>query len=311
MVGTFRRSTYDPYIRRKRRVVEGPGELGAIREAVREAAEEAHWNIKLIAQATDGVKDGPMNFLYRLKLERHARDPLKNEGQADNSLKTVRHGEGTPKEHRMSLGDQLFRSFNIMATLAAAERIMKWYPGIQLSLDLGDRRGKEPEIESLESQYIVVAEAFNAVSTEKNAALLKCWERLLNLQRAHRYIFFHAPNERDGHREDLELMVEQKRRKRLEDQLDHESRNARTGQTGLQRAQAIERWVELVHALTPDRETISSQISWQRWDATLKDLAWEMLNRQWAADDERRDPRQSDATDKPIEIWALSKKDIL
>ena len=173
----------------------------------------------------------------------------------------------------MSLGDQLFRSFNIMATLAAAERIMKWYPGIQLSLDLGDRRGKEPEIESLGSQYIVVAEAFNAVSTEKNAALLKCWERLLNLQGAHRYIFFHAPNERDGHREDLELMVEQKRRKRLEDQLDHESRIARTGQTGLQRAQAIERWVELVHALTPDRETISSQISWQRWDATLKDFS--------------------------------------
>ncbi len=248
-----------------------------------------------------------MNFLYRLKLERHARDPLKNEGQADNSLKAVRRGEGTPKEHRMSLGDQLFRSFNIMVTLAAAKRIMEWYPGIQLSLDLGDRRGKEPEIESLGSQYSVVAEAFNAVSTEKNAALPKCWERLQTHPSAHRYIFFHAPNERDGRRENLEHMVEQKRWKRFEDQLDHQSRIARAGQTRLQREQAIERWVELIHALTLDRETISSQIGRQRWDADLEDLAWEMLNRQWA----RRDPRQSDATDKPIEIWALSKKDIL
>ena len=311
MVGTFRLSTYDPYIRRKRRVVEGPGELEAIREAVREAAEEAHWNIKLIAQATDGVKDGPMNFLYRLKLERHARDPLKNEGQSDDSLKAIRQREGTPKEHRMSLGDQLFRSFNIMVTLAAARRIMEWYPGIQLSLDLGDRRGKEPEIQSLGSQHIVVAEAFNAVSTEKNAALLKCWERLLTRQGVHRYIFFHAPNQRDGRRDDLERMLEEKRRKRLQDQLDLQSRIARTGQTGLQRVQAVERWVELLYAFTLERETISSQIRRQRWDSNLEGLAWDTLDRKWAADDERSDPRQSDGTDKPIEIWALSKDDIL
>ena len=186
--------------------VKSPKEIEDIRDKVRAAAKEAHANISKLSKVTDGVKDGPMDFLYRLKLERHASDPLEPQ----------RRVKGQMKHRRMSLNDQLFRSFNIMATLAATEKLMKWFPGLEFDLVLGVGRGQMPEIVSLEEDshgHIVMVEVFSAVSTVNNSVLKKCCERLANSRARHRYVFFHAPQEEAGHKMDLE--------KRLREQFTH------------------------------------------------------------------------------------------
>ena len=87
-------------------------DLQKLREEAREAAEHSRENL------CNALSDDPMEALYALKFEQRGRSP-RNSSRPLNLL------------------EQLNQTFTVMATLAAAERLLQWFPscgGLRLNL---------------------------------------------------------------------------------------------------------------------------------------------------------------------------------
>ena len=157
-------------------------------------------------------------FRARQKLRKLSDNPM----EAFHQLKFEQIGHNAVKERPQSLIEQLYRTFKIMATLAAAERILEQCPGsgglrLRLAQDFPilspfnlapSKQG--PEVESMEPG-VLAAEVFAAVHSASNAALRKSCERLTHSRAAYRYVFFYSPGERAGHRDDLENRLDLRR----------------------------------------------------------------------------------------------------
>ena len=89
-----------------------------------------------------------------------------------------------------------------MATLAAAETLLEWFPDCGgLHLNLGNERGRR--IESVQ-ENVVAAQAFAAVATASNDALRRSTENLENSLAANRYVFCYVPTLDPGRRSELD-----------------------------------------------------------------------------------------------------------
>ena len=108
----------------------------------------------------------------------------------------------TDKPQRcLNFVEQLNQTFTIMASLAAADHLLKCFPGSVLRLNSGATQGWD--IESIGTD-VVCAEVFTAVRPENNGKLRKDIERLAKSNANNRYVFFYAPSHSPGRRTELE-----------------------------------------------------------------------------------------------------------
>ena len=147
----------------------------------------------------------------REKLRKLSDNPM----VAFHQLKFGQIGHNAVRKRPQSLIEQLYRTFKMMATLAAAERILKRFPnagGLRLRLAQDfptlDRFNFSPtkpgpEVESMEPD-LLAAEVFAAVHSASNAALRKSCGRLISSRAEYRYVYFYSPRGRVGRRDDLE-----------------------------------------------------------------------------------------------------------
>ena len=155
------------------------GQIQSLQKDVRDAARLARQNLK-------ALHADPMEALYKLKFEPFGYDPLKG--------------------HQLNLIEQLNQSFTVMASLAAAQHLIKWFPHPQsqsggLRLNLGTASGRD--IESIRPN-VVAAEVFTAVTPSNNGKLKKDIQRLDGSHAVNRYVFFYAPTHNPGRQHDLE-----------------------------------------------------------------------------------------------------------
>ncbi len=115
-----------------------------------------------------------MEVLYRLKFEQHGHNPLLDRTQ--------------------SLAEQAYRSFRIMAILAAAEDILERFPRVRtkgLLLHFG-QQSTEPEIQEGYIGGCIEAEVFASVRGDNNV-MTKSFRRLVDSPVEHRLLYFFMP----------------------------------------------------------------------------------------------------------------------
>lgn len=157
-------------------------------------------------------------FRAREKLRKLSENPM----VAFHQVKFGRIGHNAIRERLQSLIEQLYRTFKMMATLAAAEKILGRFPGsgglrLRLAQDFPNLSPFNcppakpgPEVESVEPD-VLAAEVFAAVHSASNAALRKSCERLIRSRVAHRFVYFYSPRGRVGRRGDLEHRLDLRR----------------------------------------------------------------------------------------------------
>ena len=125
----------------------------------------------------------PLETLHKLKFEAFGCRPL--------------------EEHSLNLVEQLNQTFTIMTSLAAARRLLDWFPQCcGFHLNLATTSG--PDIESI-TPNLVEAEVFAAVRPSNGGKLTNDIGRLEKSTAANRYIFFYAPSIKNPGRQcDLE-----------------------------------------------------------------------------------------------------------
>ena len=147
-------------------------------EKVRQAARTTREKLKKLS-------DDPLDALHTLRFESYGRHPWKD-------------GE-------LNLIEQLNQTFTVMASLAAARRLMKkkWFPQSGgLRLNLGTTPGRD--IEGI-CQDVVEAEVFAAVNPKNNGKLKKDIKRMKESRAQNLYVFFYAPSCTPGHKSGLEV----------------------------------------------------------------------------------------------------------
>lgn len=122
--------------------------------------------------------------------------------EALHTLRFEKVGYHPLEERRLNLVEQLNQTFTIMASLAAARHLLKWFPQSGgLRLNLGTAQGRD--IESVNPK-VVEAEVFAAVRRSSNSKLSKEIQKLAKSDAASRYVFFYVPSHPTGRRLDLE-----------------------------------------------------------------------------------------------------------
>ncbi len=107
------------------------------------------------------------------------------------------------EDRRLDFIEQLNQTFTIIASLAAAEKLMKWFPNCGgLRLNLGASSGRD--IESI-CPDVVEAEVFAVKNPKNNGKLKKDIERLTKSSAAKRYVFFFSPSCEAGPQPDLQV----------------------------------------------------------------------------------------------------------
>ena len=149
------------------KTVKNPDDIENLRDRVRKAAVRTRRELATIP-------DEPMEALHLLKLAEFGYDPLKG-------------------GRRLNLIEQLNQTFTNMATLAAAQRLLKRFPKCRergLSLRLGTSRGRD--IESIGNK-LVEAEVFAAVRPSNNSKLSRDIDNLLQTKADNRFVFLYCP----------------------------------------------------------------------------------------------------------------------
>ena len=134
------------------------------------------WNAaRLTREELHTLDANPLEALRELKFEQWGHQPWRGS-----------------KEHRpMNFIEQLNQTFTVLVSLAAAERLMEWFPQCGgLRLNLGATRGRD--IEGIIPNK-VEAEVFAAVRPNNNGKVTKDIKRLEMSSASHRYVFFYAP----------------------------------------------------------------------------------------------------------------------
>ena len=124
-----------------------------------------------------------MEAFYRIKFENYGYHPLEN--------------------RRFDFIEQLNQTFTIIASLAAAEKLMKWFPNCGgLRLNLGESPGRD--IESI-CPDVVEAEIFTVKNLRNNRKLKDEIKSLTESSAAKRYVFFFSPSYKAGPQPDLQV----------------------------------------------------------------------------------------------------------
>ena len=157
-------------------------------EDIRQLKDEIFQQAQLAREQLSELNRDGIESFYGLKFEDRGRHPL---------------------EHRpLDFIEQLNQTFTYLATLAAAEKLMEWFPECGgLCLHLGTTPGWD--IQSLH-QGAIEAETFAAKAPTKNSKLKKDIDRLAKSAAQQRYVFFFAKSEEEatGRRCDLEEKYE-------------------------------------------------------------------------------------------------------
>ena len=89
---------------------------------------------------------------------------------------------------KLNLIEQINQMYSDLVVLAAAEHLLRCYPGKTFALHMGPASGYD--IESTDGQ--IAAECFAVTGIASNDKLRKDCEKLLASEAAHKYIFFYA-----------------------------------------------------------------------------------------------------------------------
>ena len=167
------------------KVVHNADDIEALQVQICKAAKRTRENL-------DRLTQDPMEALYKLKLRPSGYKLLeKNPDDSDNLI------------------EQLNQTFTMMATLAAARRLLDSFPETKykgLQLNLGRAHGRD--IKS-KGWNLVEAEVFVAVKPRNNRKLKDDVHRVGESNATYRYVFFHCPDEKSGRRPDLEYNYEE------------------------------------------------------------------------------------------------------
>lgn len=105
-------------------------------------------------------------------------------------------------DERWDFIEQLNQSFTIMVSLAAAEKLLDWFPCCdELRLNLGPTSGRD--IESVPPN-VVEAEVFAAKHPRNANKLSRDIRKLRTSNAANQYVFFFAPSHQAGQQPELE-----------------------------------------------------------------------------------------------------------
>ena len=162
------------------KVVHNADDIEELRVQICEAAKKARENL-------DRLTKDPMEALYKLKLRPSGYKLLERDPNASDNLI-----------------EQLNQTFTMLATLAAARRLLDSFPETKykgLQLNLGRAHGRD--IKS-KDWNLVEAEVFVAVKPRNNHKLKEDVHRVGESNATYRYVFFHCPDEKSGRRPDLE-----------------------------------------------------------------------------------------------------------
>lgn len=148
----------------KVRTIKAIDEAILLRNNVLESAEIAKLNIISIAS-----KNSALDLMYNLKFKEIGIEPLENKP--------------------INLIEQLNQMFTYLVSIEAVIYLMKIYPEMSFTLNLGTSSGYD--IESVDRT--VIAEAFSATSPKSNGKLKKDVTRLnLNDNALHKYSFYYS-----------------------------------------------------------------------------------------------------------------------
>ena len=153
-------------------------------EEIQKLREQIQYAARRTYRTLNNLGSDPMGALYKLKFSRAGYDPFGV--SSDNFV------------------EQLHQTFTMMATLAAARRLLQDFPELEsggLHLNLGNTSGID--IKSKDSNALA-AEVFAQVSPDNNGKLGKEVRKLCGRNFNHRFVFFYSPH------------YEPKRQKRLE-----------------------------------------------------------------------------------------------
>ena len=124
----------------------------------------------------------PLDILHTLKFDARGYHPLQG--------------------HQLNLVEQLNQTFTVLASLAAAKRLLKCIPGSGgLCLHLATEQGRD--IHSIR-QGVVEAEVYASVNPRNNNKLNDELDSLAESQAIHRYVFFYSPSWNEGRKQRLE-----------------------------------------------------------------------------------------------------------
>ena len=150
-------------------------DLEPLREGVRNAARRTIE--KLNTKSTD-----PLDALYSLRFDKSGYHPV--------------------NQQQLDLGEQLNQTFTVLASLAAAKRLLKCRPKCGLRLHLAEEEGKD--IESIRGG-VLHAEVFTSVKREpNNRKFNEDIKKLAESGATHLYIFFYSPLYTSGRQRKLE-----------------------------------------------------------------------------------------------------------
>ena len=154
------------------------------------------WNAaQLTREELNTLNADPLEALRKLKFEEWGHHPL-------HEPKEHRPLHGSKKHRRLNFIEQLNQTFTILVSLAAAERLMEWFPQAGgLRLNLGATRGRD--VEGIIPNE-VEAEVFAAVRPNNNGKVTKDIKRLEMSPASNRYVFFYAPGCSYGRKRFLE-----------------------------------------------------------------------------------------------------------
>ena len=101
----------------------------------------------------------------------------------------------------LNLVEQLNQTFTVLASLAAARRMLECRPKCGLCLHLAEEGGRD--IHSI-TEGVVEAEVFASVHPRNNNKLKEDLDRLAESKSTHRYVFFYSPSYTPGRKPNLE-----------------------------------------------------------------------------------------------------------
>lgn len=119
-----------------------------------------------------------------------------------HTLKFDARGYHPLQGHQLNLVEQLNQTFTVLASLAAAKRLLKCLPGSGgLCMHLATEEGRD--IHSIR-QGVVEAEVYASVNPRNNNKLKNELDSLAESQAIHRYVFFYSPSWDEGRKHKLE-----------------------------------------------------------------------------------------------------------
>lgn len=156
-------------------VVRTSNQIAGMKSKVRSAASLTLQNLRALGS-------DPMEALWTLKFEPQGHHPLSGQ--------------------RANIVEQLIGTFTVMATLAAADLLLKSFPNTGgLVLRPGNIPGRE--IESV-NPNVVEAEVLALVNMDANNRLGRNINRMVKSSADNRFVFFYCPDHAAGRRRDLE-----------------------------------------------------------------------------------------------------------